>query len=322
MFKADHHLVLAPIRGVTNYIFRNALEDTFGGADSSISPYIVTKESGELNQRQLYDADFSVNKIPTTSQILTKEVDQFIHVAKIHRDLGVKKVNLNMGCPYPMVANRTKGSGLLLHPERVEKLLTEIKERCPIEFTVKIRLGRECKSEIKKIIPIINDLEINDFTIHARLGKQLYKGNVDVDGFEECLPLLNTLPCYNGDIKTVDDFNRLSTRMPQIKRWMVGRAALSNPALLSQIRGERYNEQKYRANFIQMHKIMSYEYLNRENAKSDYLQRMREHWLYFKDVFENEHKVYKKIKKAKTIDQFHEAIEWILDQEISENVLN
>ncbi|PIK15210.1 tRNA-dihydrouridine synthase family protein [Halobacteriovorax sp. JY17] len=322
MFEPDHHLVLAPIKGVTNYIFRNALEATFGGADSAIAPYIVTKESGELNQRQLFDVDFTKNQLPTTAQILTKEVSQFLHVAKLYKDMGVKKVNLNMGCPYPMVANRTKGSGLLLHPEKVERLLTEIKEKCPIEFTVKIRLGRECTSEIKKIIPIINDLEINDLTIHARLGKQIYKGSVDINGFEECLPLLRTIPTYNGDIKSVTDFNRLSKRMPQIKKWMIGRAALSNPALLSQIRGEVFNEQTYRSKFIKMHQMMSYEYLNSANAKSDYLQRMREHWLYFKDIFENEHKVYKKIKKAKTIDQFHEVIEWAMDQEISENILN
>lgn len=322
MFKAEHHLVLAPIRGVTNYIFRNALEETFGGADSAISPYIVTKENGELNQRQLLDPHFEKNRIPTTAQILTKEVDQFINTTKYFKDMGVKKVNLNMGCPYPMVANRTKGSGLLLHPERVEKLLTEIKERCPLEFTVKIRLGRESRDEIKKIIPIINELEINDFTIHARLGKQLYKGQVDIDGFEECLPLLNTTPCYNGDIKSSSDFNRLSQRMPQVKRWMIGRAALSNPALLSQIRGESYNEQTYRALFIKMHKLMSEGYLSRENAKTDYIQRMREHWLYFKDVFENEHKVYKKIKKSKTIDQFHEAVEWAIDQELNQDILN
>ncbi|WP_417334788.1 tRNA dihydrouridine synthase [Halobacteriovorax marinus] len=322
MYQADHHLVLAPIRGVTNYILRNALEQTFGGADSSISPYIVTKENGELNKRQLEDSLFAKNLIPTTAQILTKEVDQFIHAAKHFKDLGVQKVNLNMGCPYPMVANRTKGSGLLLHPGRVEKLLTEIKEKCPLELSVKIRLGRESKDEIKEIIPIINALDIKDFTIHARLGKQLYKGVVDLDGFEECLPLLKYTPCYNGDIKTPSDFENISKRFPQIKRWMIGRAALSNPALLSQIRGEEYNEQKYRALFIKMHKLMSEEYLSRENAKSDYLQRMREHWLYFKDIFVDERKVYKKIKKAKSIDEFHNVIDWALDQEISDEVLN
>ena len=109
------HLVLAPIPGLTNYVYRNALEQTFSGADSAIAPYIVTKESNELNQRQLHDVLPEKNLLPTTAQILTKEIDQFLYVADIYKSFGVKKVNLNMGCPYPMVANRKKGSGLY-HP--------------------------------------------------------------------------------------------------------------------------------------------------------------------------------------------------------------
>ncbi|WP_412462868.1 tRNA-dihydrouridine synthase [Halobacteriovorax sp. RT-2-6] len=318
----NDHLVLAPIRGVTNYVYRNALEQTFSGADSAIAPYIVTKESNELNERQIHDVLPEKNLIPTTAQILTKEIDQFLYVANIYKDFGVKKVNLNMGCPYPMVANRTKGSGLLLHPQKVEKLLTGIKEKCPIEFTVKIRLGREDVSEIKEIIPMINKLEINDFTIHARYGKQIYVGGVDLDAFEECLPLLNTPPCYNGDINTVEDFKTYKARFPQINRWMVGRAGLSNPALMAQIKGSKFNEQTYLAKFIEMHKLMTEEYLSMDNAKSDYLQKMRGHWLYFKDIFENEHKVYKKVKKAKSIEHYNDVVEWIFEQDLNPDFLD
>jgi len=318
----DDHLVLAPIRGVTNYVYRNALDQTFGGADSAIAPYIVTKASNELNKRQLHDVLPEKNRISTTAQILTKEIDQFLYVAKIYKEFGVKKVNLNMGCPYPMVANRKKGSGLLLYPEKVEQLLTGIKEKCPIEFTVKIRLGREDSSELKKIIPIINKLEINDFTIHARYGKQIYKGGVDLDAFEDCLPLINTTPCYNGDINSIQDFKALKERFPKIQRWMIGRAGLSNPALMAQIKGEKFNEQRYLANIFEMHKLMVNEYLSMENAKSDFLQKMRGHWLYLKDIFENEHKVYKKVKKAKSIEHYDEVVEWIFEQEINQSYLN
>ncbi len=316
------HLVLAPIRGVTNYVYRNALEQTFSGADSAIAPYIVTKETNELNHRQLHDVVPEKNLIPTTAQILTKEIDQFLYVANIYKSFGVKKVNLNMGCPYPMVANRKKGSGLLLHPKKVEKLLTGIKEKCPIEFSVKIRLGREDVSEIKEIIPLINELEINDFTIHARYGKQIYVGGVDLDAFEQCIPLLKTPPCYNGDINSVEDIWAYKKRFPQIKRWMVGRAGLSNPALMAQIKGQKFNEQTYLSNFMQMHKLMSDEYLSMENAKSDYLQKMRGHWQYFKDIFENEHKVYKKVKKVKSIEQYNEVVEWIFQQDINSAFLD
>lgn len=321
MIITEPHLILAPIRGVTNFIYRNSLIATFGGADSALAPYIVTKSSGELNQRQLEDVDATRNALPTTAQVLTKEVDQFLHAAHFYKDLGVKKINLNMGCPYPMVANRTKGSGLLLHPKRVEKLLTEIKKKCPMEFTVKIRLGREDSSEIKEIIPIINDLEINDFTIHARLGKQIYKGVVDVESFKDCLPLLNTTPCYNGDIKTVADFEKMKKDLPSIKRWMIGRGVLSNPALLAQIKGQSFTEAQYKDKLIIFHQMLTAGYLELDNAKSDFLAKMRGHWVYLRDVFENDHKVYKKIKKARSIEHYNDAISWIFEQDLCESVL-
>ena len=316
-----NHFILAPIRGVTNYIYRNAIEQNFGGIDSALAPYIVTKESNELNKRQLTDLDIRKNILPTTAQILTKESSQFLYAANAYKEQGAKKVNLNMGCPYPMVANRTKGSGLLLHPKRIEKLLTNIKKDCPLEFTVKIRLGREDPNEIKDIIPIINDLDIKDFTIHARIGKQIYKGDVDLQSFEECLPLLNTNPCYNGDIRTVEDFKRVSKRLSSTNRWMIGRGALSNPALFAQINGQYFNEQSYRAKLISMHKSLADGYLELDNAKYDFLTRMREQWFYLKDIFENDNKVYKKIKKSKNIDQYNDAVEWIFEQELKLDIV-
>lgn len=322
MNEFGHHLVLAPIRGATNYIYRNAITRSFSGADSSISPYIVTKEDGELNARQLNDVDVTVNDLPTVGQILTKMPDQFIRTAHIFQELGVEKVNLNMGCPYPMVANRTKGSGLLLHPERVKSLITEIMKDCPLPFSLKVRLGRENAKEIHDLIPFINDQGIDDLTIHARIGTQIYKGEVDLDGFESCLEHLDTPPCYNGDIKTIEDFHRLKERFPTINKWMIGRGLLSNPALLSQIKGETYNAKEYKDKLFQMHKETSEGFLNLDNGKSDFLNKMKGQWFFMSEVFEDPHKVFKKIKKSKSQEHYKDAVEWIFEQDISESVLN
>jgi len=321
MNKSDH-LILAPIRGITNYIYRNAIHRSFGGVDSMFAPYIVPREDEKLNERQLRDVVAEINDLPTVGQVLTKKVDQFLQVAHIHKDSGVKKINLNMGCPYPMVANRTKGSGLLLQPEKVEELLTGIVKDCPLPFSVKVRLGREEKTELKKIIPIINDLGIDDVTIHARLGKQIYKGEVDLDGFEDCLGLLPQAPCYNGDIKTVSKFNELKARFPMINKWMIGRGVLVNPALLSQIKGQKYTLEEYKEKVYLMHKEISYGFMNLDNGKSDFLNKMKGQWFYLSEVFEDSHKVFKKIKKARNFDQYDDAIDWIFEQDISEEVIN
>lgn len=318
--KTNHHLILAPIRGITTAIYRNAISRSFGGIDSTFSPYIITREDEKLNQRSLIDANPKHNDLPLVGQVLTKEVDQFLQVADIYDDMGLKEINLNMGCPYPMVANRTKGSGLLAHPKKVETLLSGILDKCPIDFSVKIRLGRENISESKEIIKIINKLKIKKLTIHARLGIQIYKGHVDLDAFEQCLLDYDYIPCYNGDIKTLIDFNQLKLRFPEVNRWMIGRGALVNPAIFAQIKGVKFNKIEFKNKLQIMHNEIAKGHIELDNGKSDFLNKMKGQWFYLSESFENKQKVFKKIKKIRHIDQYEEAISWIFEQDLKEEL--
>ena len=313
-------LILAPIRGVTNFIYRNALNRQFGGVDSALAPYIVTHSDRKLNARQLKDLDSVINDLQTTAQVLTKNADEFLEVAKIFKTLGVQNINLNMGCPYPMVANRLKGSGLLTQPKLVNDLLSEISKKCSLPFSVKLRLGREDRNEIDKLIPIINELKI-ETTIHPRLGKQLYKGSVDLEAFEILLEKLNIPPCYNGDIENISDFLKIQKRFPTISKWMIGRGALNNPALFSQIKGKLYSASTYKEKLFLFHQEIAKGHLELDNGHSDFLSKMKGQWFYLSNTFSDSHKVMKKIKKSKSIQHYQDSINWIFEQEISKNVL-
>lgn len=310
-------LILAPIRGVTDSIYRNAIAKSFGGIDYALAPFLETKSNGEINKRQFNDLIPSINELPTIGQILTKDAAQFVQLAEQMVAIGVDKINLNMGCPFPMVANKTKGSGLLPHPEIVRPLLEAIIKDSPCHLSVKLRLGRDDENEIFQLLPIFNDLKIDDITIHPRLGKQMYNGSTLLEGFAACLPQLLTPPTFNGDINTPQDLIELQQKFPTISKWMIGRGALKNPALFSMIRGATYSASEYKERLKDMHQMLCDGYLKQDNAKSTFLPKMKGHWIYLAAAFENEAKTFKKIKKAQSIPHYFDAVDWIFNNPIN-----
>lgn len=123
-----------------------------------------------------------------------------------------------------MLARRHNGCGMLPYPEEVKALLSEAIDRHPdIRFSVKLRLGWEQAEECLALLPLFNELPLAHIILHPRLGKQQYKGEVDLEGFEafykECThPLF-----YNGDLHTANDIRSITTRFPRLAGIVIGR---------------------------------------------------------------------------------------------------
>ena len=84
-------------------------------------------------------------------------------------------------------------------------------------------------TEILDVFPILEQYPIKNIAIHARIGKQLYKGGVDLDSFQKCLDTSKQKIYYNGDITSVTKFNELQERFPSIEHWMIGRGLIADP---------------------------------------------------------------------------------------------
>ncbi len=141
------------------------------------------------------DAGFTL--IP---QILHKSPKDFIVLAKSLYEMGYETVNWNLGCPLPMVRKKKKGAGLLPFSDEIVDFLREVISEIPNQVSIKVRLGAEDKSDLSRLLPMLNGLSLKEIIIHPRTGKQLYAGEADIDAFEECLPLSRHTIVYNGDI--------------------------------------------------------------------------------------------------------------------------
>ena len=218
-------LSLGPFQGITDAPFRNVIKRHFGGIDKFYTPFFTgIHKEGHAKNLQGEEIDPRCNDVETlTPQILSTDAEEILRFAKQCKELGYKEINLNMGCPFPRVANKKRGCGLLPYPDKVEVMLDRVFEEIDIKFSVKCRLGYFSPEEIDAIIPVFNKFPLSELIIHPRIGKQLYKGEADVERFKALMPQINAPLVYNGDIVSVESFGRICDAVRPVNQFMLGR---------------------------------------------------------------------------------------------------
>lgn len=307
-------LYSSPLQGYTDFRFRNAFHKYFGGIDQYYAPYIRLKGKREIkpsNERDILPANNQALKL--VPQLMTNDADEFLFIAKYVQGLGYDELNWNLGCPYPMVAKRGMGSGLLSSPEKINEILSILKAESDIKISVKMRLGYESSDEIFNVLPVLDNHTLENIAIHPRIGKQLYKGEVDLDRFERCLEQSKHTILYNGDITSVESFRELKDRFPGIEHWMIGRGLIADPFLSAMIKADDpiYPENRSEI-FSSFHDTLFSAYSEALSGSKHILLKMYHFWEYFIYLFPNPPKSLKRIKKAQTIDAYKGIVKEII----------
>ena len=237
-------MILAPMQGLTELLFRRVYEECFPGAIKlAITPFLSLthnlhnllndKSQSATLRHYLRDVLPEANNgsIPITPQILGKEPEEFIALANKLYDMGYGEVNWNIGCPMRNITGKHRGSGILPYPEEVRAVLDAVMPELKPQLSVKMRIGLRHKEEIFQLVPVLNDYPLASVTIHPRLGRQQYTGVPDMETFGEVLPLIKHPVIYNGDIKTKSDIEQIKEKYPTVADIMVGRGILYNPTL-------------------------------------------------------------------------------------------
>lgn len=309
--------ILAPIRGVTNYIYREAYSRFFENFDYALTPFLATNANENYSEKFLKDVLPQNNRLTkVVPQILGKDGEEIVLLSNQLYDIGFEEVNWNLGCPHKMVAKRKRGSGLLPHPKLIDEILETIFERIEGRFSVKIRLGRESSEEVDSLIPIFNKFPISEVIIHARTGIQMYEGTVDISSFEKCYKKFVSEVAYNGDIFKKEDFEKLKKKFPEINKWMIGRGALVNPFLLSEIKQNFVEESRKKEILYKFHNEILSENINILSGDHHILGRMKEFWSYLVYIFENEKKHLKKIQKSQNIEKYKKEVDYLFEEEL------
>jgi len=306
-------LLSSPLQGFTDFRFRNAFHKYFGGIDTFYSPYI--KLNGKLVVKGSYERDIlpeNNSTLEVIPQIITNDAEEFLFVAKYVQQFGYKELNWNLGCPYPMVAKCGMGSGLISNTSQIEHILKRVHNETDIIVSMKMRMGYENPTEILDVFPILEQYPIKNIAIHARIGKQLYKGGVDLDSFQKCLNTSKQKIYYNGDITSVAKFREMQERFPSIDHWMIGRGLIADPFLPSMIKNNttEYPENRYEI-FESFHDEIYQQYDAYLSGPTPIRMKMLGFWEYFSESFSNPQKTFKKIKKAGNSKNYESAVKEI-----------
>ncbi|NQW35817.1 MAG: tRNA-dihydrouridine synthase family protein [Flavobacteriales bacterium] len=310
-------LLSSPLQGFTDFKFRNAFHKYFGGIDTFYAPYIRLDK--KLVIKSSYQRDLQPennNTLNVIPQVMTNDADDFLFVVKYIQNLGYKELNWNLGCPYPMVTKRGMGSGLICEPTKIDHILNRVHNETDVIVSMKMRMGYENSEEILNTFPILDKYPLKNIAIHARIGKQLYKGNVDLDAFQRCIENTKHKLYYNGDITSVAKFKEMQERFPSIDHFMIGRGLIADPFLPSMIKSNtlEYPQNRWQI-FREFHDTLYNEYDAALSGPVPIKMKMLGFWEYFSMSFSNPQKTYKKIKKAGNRKAYQQAVKDILTNE-------
>ena len=298
---------MPPLEGITGWIYRSAVYKCFGGFDKYFVPFIRPNQMGHLSAREKKDILPAHNAgMWTVPQILTNQAEDFLRTAVKLKEYGYEEVNLNLGCPSKTVVTKRRGAGFLAEPERLEAFLDEIFAKSPIKISVKTRLGMEEPEEFARLLDIYNQFPMEELIIHPRVQKDFYKNTPRLEMFELALAKSKNMLCYNGDINSVSDADRLEERFPRVDCIMMGRGILADPALGRQLKG---GGRAHKEELRQFHDMIYSGYCEEMSGDRTILYKMKELWFYLADIFADSKKYAKKIKKAEKCAVYEKIIE-------------
>jgi tRNA-dihydrouridine synthase B len=309
-------LSLGPFQGITDVYYRQLFEAHFGGIDKYYTPFFtgIYKVSGRSLRAHEIDPAWN-NTAKLCPQILSRDAHEIILFGKACKDLGYNEINWNMGCPYPRVAKKKRGSGLLPYPDLVENLLADIKKELPLSLSIKCRLGYEDPHELDALIPFFNAYGLSELIVHARIGKQLYQGGVNEDRFAQIAGAITTELVYNGDVFSKAGFERFQNHFPGVGHWMLGRGLLADPFLALDLKNEcddGFDERKEK-----VLRFMTDLFLQRRKVSGDRLTslgRMKELWSYLVWSFSEPQSAWRLIRKCNSFETYEQAVAQVFEQ--------
>ena len=298
----------APLEGITTYIYRNLHHQWFGGMDKYFTPFVSPTSNRDFKSRAKKDVIPEHNMdIPVVPQILSNRSDEFLYTAERLAEYGYTEINLNLGCPSGTVVSKGRGSGFLTDLDGMDRFLYDIYENCPVPLSVKTRIGRYEPEEFTEILKIYNKYPIHELTIHPRVRDDFYKNIPNWDVFEYALEHSVNPVCYNGDLCTVEDYERFCERFPTVDRIMIGRGLIGNPGLVREIQtGET----------VRLEEVSGFMWALKEAyqecmADNPVLFKMKEIWVYLAELYPQGEQLWKKMKKVRRLSDYENIMrEW------------
>lgn len=233
-------LALAPMQDVTDLPFWRLMA-RYGGADVYYTEYFRVHPDSRLEKYILRSVTENPTGRPVVAQMIGNDIPSLVRSARELQQHPIAAVDLNLGCPAPVVYRKCAGGGLLREPARVDAILGALREAVHVAFTVKTRLGFQDAAVFEELLPIFAKHRIDLLTVHGRTVAGGYTSEVDYAAIGRAAAAMPCPVLANGNI---DSARKALTVMEETgaRGVMLGRSAIRNPWLFDQIRAVRRGE--------------------------------------------------------------------------------
>ncbi len=234
-------LSLAPMQDVTTLQFMRVIA-RYGGPDVYWTEYFRVHGDSRPEKWILDSITKNPTGRPVIAQMIGNDIPALVRNAKLLQQYPVAAIDLNLGCPAPIVYRKCAGGGLLREPQRIDAILGALRDAVTIPFTVKTRLGFESPDEFDALLKVFAKHPIDLLTVHARTVKQMYRPGVRYDLIAQAARELRCPVFANGNVHSAAQAQALVTETG-VRGLMIGRGAIRNPWLFDQIRAQFRGEE-------------------------------------------------------------------------------
>ena len=233
-------LSLAPMQDVTTLQFMRVIA-RYGGPDVYWTEFFRVHGDSRPEKWILDSITKNPTGKPIIAQMIGNDIPALVRNAKLLQQYPVAAIDLNLGCPAPIVYRKCAGGGLLREPERIDAILGALRDAISIPFTVKTRIGFESPEEFDALLKLFAKHPIDLLTVHARTVKQMYRPGVRYDLIAQAARELRCPVFANGNVHSAAQAQALVDEIG-VRGLMIGRGAIRNPWLFDQIRAQLRGE--------------------------------------------------------------------------------
>lgn len=227
-------LALAPMQDVTDGAFWKLMH-RYGGADVYWTEYFRVHAVSRPERWILDSIEQNETGRPVVAQMIGNDIPALVRTAQELQQLPVATIDLNLGCPAPIVYKKCAGGGLLREPQRIDSILGALRDVVSIKFTVKTRIGFASPSEFDALLPIFAKHSLDLLTVHARTVAQMYRLPVHYDLIRLAAETMKCPVCANGHVYSAEQALDVLTQT-KARGLMIGRGVIRSPWLFEQIR--------------------------------------------------------------------------------------
>lgn len=300
--------MIAPVQGSTDAAWRYFHHKIFNTSCEYYTPFIRL-EKHDLRRKDASDFACDMSRgMSTVAQVIFRDYDELSALVDKLQALDCRRIDINMGCPFPLQTARGRGAATIGRQESAQAVAKVVEQHPDIDFSLKMRLGFKDKYEWRNAIESLNEIKLSHITMHPRIARQQYTGSPDLEVFSDFLSVCRHNVIYNGDITSIEDAHNIRNSFPKISGIMLGRGVLGRPSLANEIiSGEELPKEKRLEMMLYFHRTLMQHYQQTlTGGEHQVLSKIRVFWEYAES--EIGHKARKALLKASSMAKYHTAL--------------